>query len=780
MATPAQQALCAQCPAPAPMAGPSLESTCGGGAFLVFMSLLDGFLRAQCDLADPCGRVQPRSGLLDEYDFVVVGGGSAGAAAAGRLSEERDWRVLLVEAGGDEPPGAQVPSMVINYHGTDLDWQYETQPEARACQSFPGKRCQWVRGKVLGGCSVLNGMMYTRGHPRDYDEWQVPGWRYADVLPYFMKSEDNTETRRVGTRYHGVGGPLTVQRFPHRPALADDLLRAGRELGLPVSDDLNGDQITGFSVAQTTSRDGSRVSSARAFLRPARARANLHVLLNATATRVLLDPATRQVRGVEFIRADGQPGSVRVAREVVLSGGAVNSPQLLLLSGIGPAEHLRAVGVPVVQDRRGVGRNLHNHVAFFVPFNMRQENDTFDLDWASAMQYMLNRTGPMASTGLSQVTAILNSRFADPRGDHPDLQFFFAGYLANCARTGEVREVRDAAAPDARRSVLVVPVALHPRSRGRLELASADPLAPPLIFANYLHDDQDARTLVEGVKIALRLGETKVLKEGYGFELDRTPAPGCEQLTFGSDEYWDCAIRSQTGPENHQAGSCRMGLDDDPDAVVNPELKVIGVNGLRVADASVMPTVISGNTNAPAIMIGERVADFIKKDWKRDVGNRFGATDAGGNNNGNNNGYNGYNGHEDGYHNRDHIHFGQMPTAVPPSSFDQTHNHQHGFPHGGHGTTHGTQTPQGTHGTHGTQTPQGTHGTGTYPNTHQPNHGYTYTKPTTPWYTQQPLPPPNNNNNNNNNYAAPKTSRSLPLQPQPWWQRSYDSGDYWG
>lgn len=788
------------------------------------MGLLDGFLRSQCDLSDPCGRVNDRNAPLREYDFVVVGGGSAGAAVAGRLSEEPSWNVLLLEAGGDEPPGAQVPSMVISYHGTELDWQYETQPEERACLSYPGQRCSWVRGKVLGGCSVLNGMMYTRGHPRDYDDWGLPGWRYADVLPFYKMSEDNKETARVGTRYHGVGGPLTVQRFPHRPQLADDILKAAREIRMPVSEDLNGDQITGFTIAQTTSRDGSRLSSAKAFLRPARSRPNLHVLLNSTATRVVIDPKTRTVTGVEFVR-NGKPGRVRVTKEVVISGGAVNSPQLLLLSGVGPAEHLQSVGVPVIHDLPGVGRNLHNHVAYFVNFNMRQENDTFDLDWASAMQYMLNRTGPMSSTGLSQVTAILNSPFADKSGNHPDLQFFFAGYLANCARTGEVNELRDESAPEARRSVLMVPVVLHPRSRGRLELASADPLQPPNIYANYLTDDQDARTLVEGIKIALKLGNTRTLKDGYGFDLDRTPAPGCEQLPFGSDDYWDCAIRSQTGPENHQAGSCKMGLDDDPEAVVNPELKVIGITGLRVADASVMRTVISGNTNAPAIMIGERVVDFIKKQWKRDVGNRFGSgplptavppaqfprpANGGESFQGSNSNYFGsqngnypasnnqnYNGGNNGYYNGNNGN--KYPSTnngnYPSSSTGNYHNHNNGnyqgstsgnynnggSYQGGYSSTANSAKGGPNGGYNGGSNYQGTSTTGStrggnrsyngnngYTYNKPTTNGYTYNKPTTPWYTEK------SQVSTSNPYAAPKVSRSLPLQPQPWWQRTYD------
>jgi choline dehydrogenase len=459
-------------------------------------------------------------------------------------------------------------------------------------------------------------MMYMRGSRKDFDNWAKQGnngWSYQDVLPYFLKSEDNLQLDTMDAGFHGTGGYLTVTQFPYHPPLSHAILQAGVELGYSIRD-LNGAKHTGFAIAQSTSRNGTRLSSSRAFIRPVKDRPNLHIMLNSTVTRVLINQTSKAAYGVEVLRDNGQIEKILAKNEVIVSGGAVNSPQILLLSGIGPKEDLNKVGVPVVHDLPGVGRNLHNHVAAFVNFYIN-DTSTTPLNWATAMEYLLFRDGLMSGTGLSSVTAIVNSKNADPKEDFPDLQFFFGGYLANCAKTGQVGE-RTGDHDSSSRSVNIIPAALHTKSRGYLKLKDKNPLSPPLIYAKYLTHPADVETLVDGIKIAIKMSETPALQK-YGFRLDKTPVVGCENLTFGCDAYWECAVRRNTFPENHQAGSCRMGPVGDPGAVVDPELRVHGIDKLRVMDASVMPTVTSGNTNAPTIMIAEKGADMIKNRWSR-------------------------------------------------------------------------------------------------------------------------------------------------------------------
>ncbi|XP_044593925.1 glucose dehydrogenase [FAD, quinone]-like isoform X1 [Cotesia glomerata] len=591
-----------------PFLGPSLAQVCPGSQFLLFMTLLDTFIRTNLEVSQLCNRVFPTNPADYYYDFIVIGGGSAGAVVAARLSDVPEWKVLLLEAGPDEPPGADIPSMVAMFLGTELDWQFKTTNEENACLSTNGS-CGWPRGKNLGGSSVHNGMMYIRGHAKDYDDWESMGneeWGWRDVLPHFMAMEDNGDIDILDDKYHSTGGPLRIEKFPWRPSISDDIIRAAEEQGFGLSSDLNGDTITGFTIAQSTSKNGVRVSSASAFLRPIRNRRNLHIALNATVTKILIEG--RKAVGVQYIQ-DNELRTARSIREIIVSAGAIGSPHLLLLSGIGPKKHLKEMGVPVVQDLPGVGENLQNHVSYTLTYTINQANE-YDLNWAAALEYVSRQRGPMSSTGMSQITGIMSSSYSTP--DHPDLQFYFGGFQATCATTGQIGMLID----NTQRSISISPTNLHPRSRGFIHLADNNPLSKPIIQANYFQDPEDVAVLIEGIQLAISLMNSSELSK-LNLTLMNPSVQVCSQFMYLSNEYWSCVIKQDTGPENHQAGSCKMGPVSDSMSVVSSKLKVHGIAGLRVADTSIMPKVTSGNTGAPAMMIGERVATFIKQEWLR-------------------------------------------------------------------------------------------------------------------------------------------------------------------
>ncbi|XP_077275111.1 glucose dehydrogenase [FAD, quinone]-like [Temnothorax americanus] len=595
------------------VSGLSLTDVCSGNSATLFLSMVNVLAAYSPIINGACGRITPIKRPLPIYDFIVVGGGAGGSVVASRLSEIHNWNVLLVEAGPDEPVGMQIPSNLQLYLNTELDWKYKTTNESYACLKTNGS-CSWPRGKNLGGCTGHHGMAYHRGHEKDYARWVEmgnEGWSWNEVLPYFFKSEDNKEIGRVRAQDHGTGGPMTVERFPWQPQFAWDIMSAAKEVGLGTTEDLVGENIKGFTVAQTISNNGVRISTARAFLWPHRNRKNLHVALNAMATKVNTKKILSKVKadGITFIM-NGRRYNVRARKEVILAAGTINSPQLLLLSGIGPKSHLKSVGIRPVVDLPGVGENLHNHQSFGVDFTLSETN-TNELNINSADTYFYNQTGPMSSTGLAQLTGILASNYTT--SDDPDIQIFFAGYQAICD-TGD--RIPDLKADGNKQTVRFTSVNLQALSRGRITLASNDPLHHPIIWSNDLANPQDRSIMYQGLQHILKLSKANAMKK-YNLKMVDDTVPECEQYKKEMNyDYWDCQFRYNTRPENHQGGTCKMGTSSDPMAVVSPALKVHGVDGLRVADASVMPKMVSGNPVAAINMIGERVADFIKNDYK--------------------------------------------------------------------------------------------------------------------------------------------------------------------
>ncbi|KAJ8958507.1 hypothetical protein NQ318_002301 [Aromia moschata] len=608
-----------------------------------------------------------------EYDFIIVGGGSAGCVVACRLSEVSNWRVLLLEAGEPENIIIDIPALAPTFQKSKYDWAYRTVKQEYTAFGLEDGKINTPRGKVLGGSSSINFMMYIRGNIWDYEQWEAKGnpdhktemtsrkdrdnhtisrfytrkkylvvvtaapskfgfpithrhgcqtyilgtgWGYKDVLRCFIKSE-RARLNDADPRYHGLHGYLALPVHPD-----ECHPRGGPEMNLPLFDFNAPNKSFGVGPMQSTTRKGRRETSARAFLRPTTSRKNLDIVTEAFVTKILIDD-NKKAYGVLYEK-NGKTHEVKAKKEVILSAGAINTPQLLMLSGIGPKEHLEHHGIKCLKDLP-VGKNLMDHPYFYcfilkIAFDLSQMFITAVLSLAD---FILHGTGLLTTIGGIMGVGFVKTNVCDSKAPVPDIEFMFiGGSLAT--GMGGLRAM--GIKPEYYKQMFgpletgyqwtIAPVLLHPKSVGYVKLNSTDPHDPPLIDPRYFSDPDncDMRTMIGGIREAEKLINTTAFRK-YGAELHKVPMKGCDHHVFDSDGYWECALRSLISTLYHPVGTAKMGKKDDPTAVVDHRLKVHGVKALRVIDVSVMPVHIAGHPNAAAMMIGEMGSDYLKQDW---------------------------------------------------------------------------------------------------------------------------------------------------------------------
>lgn len=569
-----------------------------------------------------------QTNLLTEYDFIIVGAGTAGCVLANRLTEVPEWKVLLVEAGVNENFVMDIP-IVANYlQFTSANWGYKTESSSKYCAGFENQQCNWPRGKVMGGSSVLNYMIYTRGSKADYDAWEAmgnDGWGWDNVLPYFKKIENYNIQNFNDRQYHNKGGNLNIEYAPFRTNKGKAWVKAAQEMGFRYGDH-NGAASTGVSFLQLSMKNGTRHSSSRAYLHPINGRNNLHVSKGSMVTRLIMDDTNARVIGVE-IEKQNKKMKVLARKEVIVSAGAINTPQLLMLSGIGPRNHLEQMRIKVVKDLP-VGHNLMDHIAAGgVQFVVRQQNLSLSTEYILnhldlVFKWMKTHKGPLSVPGGCEALVFMDLKDKFNTTAWPDMELLFIGGGLNSdpllrRNFGFDDQIySDTYGPLGKSDAFMVfPMLMRPKSKGRVMLRSKNPKVHPSLIPNYFDYPEDLQKIVEGIKVAVEIARQPSMRK-IGAKLYDVPIEDCLKYgPFGSDAYFACQAQMFTFTIYHQSGTCKMGRKEDPTTVVNSRLQVHGIDSLRVIDASIMPEIVSGHTNAPVYMIAEKGADMIKQDW---------------------------------------------------------------------------------------------------------------------------------------------------------------------
>jgi choline dehydrogenase-like flavoprotein len=547
------------------------------------------------------------------FDFVIVGAGSAGSVVATRLSEVADWKVLLLEAGGEEDDFNNIPAMFMYLQFSEMNWGYYSTPQTSCCQGMKDKKCIIPRGKLIGGSSAINAVMYVRGNPKDYDKWAElgnPGWSYEDVLPYFVKSENSMIDGDEG--YHGQGGFWDVEYALPPSEVFTNFVDGNDELNASIVD-YNGREQIGAAKTQINTKRGRRQSTGTAFLDNARKRKNLTVVTKALVTKINVDPESKVARGVEFVRQD-QKYTVAATKEVIVSGGAINSPQLLMLSGIGPKDHLEELGIEVVADLP-VGKNLLEHPLF--PGLIFQTNYTVPTsNMEELIELYLNGMGPLSNP--ANVDAIGFIHTGDTTSEVPTVEYLYVPpggsntAILNKAYNYNDDLIYNFLSKINPTSDIVINLALlHEKSTGQITLQSTDPIDFPNIDLNMFAESEDVDNLIEGIEFVLNLTKTEAFQK---IDAQLLNIPICADSEQYSKAFWECVIRQMTTTIYHPCGTTAMGPDETT-SVVDSNLKVHGIDKLRVVDAGVFPSTVSGHTNAPAVMVAEKISDVIKSDY---------------------------------------------------------------------------------------------------------------------------------------------------------------------